>query len=68
VPYLYSQEKQIFVSYEDPESINAKCQYVLTHKLGGVMFWDYSSDPSGTLLRAIDESLRQQVSEGAPVK
>jgi chitinase len=57
VPYLYNPEKQIFVSYEDPQSIATKCGYVLTHKLGGVMFWDYESDPSGTLLRAIDNAL-----------
>lgn len=68
VPYLYSQEKQIFVSYEDPESLAAKCDYVLKHGLGGVMFWDYSGDPSGTLLRAINESLRKQAGEGAPTK
>jgi chitinase len=57
VPYLYSSEKQIFVSYEDPESIAAKCRYVQSHKLGGVMFWDYSGDPSGTLLNTIDKAL-----------
>jgi chitinase len=68
VPYLYSPEKQIFVSYEDAESIAAKCHYVLTRKLGGVMFWDYSGDPSGTLLGTIHESLRNQVSEGAPTR
>jgi chitinase len=58
VPYLYNSDKHIFVSYEDPESIAAKCHYVLTHKLGGVMFWDYSGDPAGVLLGAIDQSLR----------
>ena len=57
VPYLYNPEKQIFVSYEDPESIAAKCRYVLSHRLGGVMFWDYSSDPTRTLLRTIDATL-----------
>ncbi len=57
-PYLYNSEKHIFVSYEDSESIAAKCRYVLTHKLGGVMFWEYSGDPAGVLLGAIDESLR----------
>jgi chitinase len=30
---------------------------VLHHQLGGVMFWDYSSDPTGTLLRTIDTTL-----------
>lgn len=57
VPYLYDAEKRIFVSYEDPESIAAKGRYVLEHKLGGIMFWDYEGDPSGTLLHAVDASL-----------
>jgi chitinase len=60
VPYLYNAQKQIFVSYEDPQSIAAKCEFVLTRHLGGMMFWDYSNDPSGTLLHAIDESLLKQ--------
>ena len=68
VPYLYSPEKQIFVSYEDPQSIAAKCSYVLTHKLGGVMFWDYESDPSGTLLHAINESIHPQAQKDARTK
>jgi chitinase len=57
VPYLYNAEKHIFVSYEDPESIAVKGRYVLEHKLGGVMFWNYESDPSGTLLGALDAAL-----------
>jgi chitinase len=57
VPFLYNAEKHIFVSYEDPESAAAKCAYVKAHHLGGVMFWDYESDPSGTLLHAIRKAL-----------
>jgi chitinase len=57
-PYLYNSDKQIFVSYEDPESLAAKCRYVLAHKLGGVMFWDYSGDSAGALLGVINQSLR----------
>jgi chitinase len=67
-PYLYSPEKKIFVSYEDPESIAAKCSYVLAHKLGGLMFWDYSSDPSGTLLRTIQDSLHSQAPRSLDAK
>jgi chitinase len=59
VPFLYDTDKQIFVSYEDPESLAAKSRYVLTHKLGGVMFWDYAGDPSGTLLRTLNLSLHK---------
>jgi chitinase len=68
VPYLYNPDKQIFVSYDDPQSIAVKCSYVLTHKLGGVMFWDYSGDPSGALLRAIQDSLHPQAARGTFAK
>jgi chitinase len=59
VPYLYSPAQKIFVSYEDPDSLAPKCKYVLGHKLAGIMFWDYSSDPSGKLLDAIDTGLHR---------
>lgn len=57
VPYLYNAEKQTFVSYDDPQSLVLKCRYVLEGKLRGVMFWDYESDPTGTLLDAVDAGL-----------
>lgn len=56
-PYLYNAEKHIFVSYEDPESLKAKCRYVRSHKLGGVMFWEYFGDSKGELLGTIDGEL-----------
>jgi chitinase len=59
VPYLYSPEKKIFVSYEDPESLRLKCKYVLDHKLKGIMFWDYAGDPTGALLDTIDTGLHK---------
>ena len=60
VPYLYNAEKRIFVSYDDPESMALKAQYAVDHKLGGMMFWDYSGDPSGVLLSTIDATLFHQ--------
>jgi chitinase len=63
VPFLYNPAQRIFVTYEDRESIAGKCRYVLSQKLAGVMFWEYSNDPSGTLLRAINDSLHQQPSK-----
>ncbi len=56
-PYLYNAEQRIFVSYEDPQSLALKCKYVIDHRLGGVMFWEYKSDPTGTLLDSIDAGL-----------
>jgi chitinase len=68
VPYLYSSERKIFVSYEDPESLNLKCKYVLDHKLGGIMFWDYAGDPSGALLNTIDTGLRKNPGQQGETK
>jgi chitinase len=56
-PYLYNPQSKVFVSYDDSESIAAKCKYVVDHGLGGVMFWDYESDPTGVLLDAVDVGL-----------
>jgi chitinase len=53
VPYLYSDEKHEFVSYEDPESLALKCAYVRRKGLAGIMFWDYTGDPTGALLNTI---------------
>jgi chitinase len=63
VPWLYSEEMQTFVSYEDNESLALKCDYVRTHKLGGVMFWSYFNDSSGELLSTINRSLREQTAD-----
>ena len=58
-PYLYNTEKQVFVSYDDPESIALKCKYVLAHKLRGIMFWSYESDTTGELLNAVNDGLNK---------
>jgi chitinase len=63
-PYLYNAEKQLFVSYDDAESIAAKCRYIIEHKLAGIMFWEYSGDPDGTLLKVVNQSLRSGAAEG----
>lgn len=57
VPYLYNEAQKTFVSYEDPESLGAKCDYIRANKLAGIMFWSYYEDTSGALLHAIDDGL-----------
>lgn len=63
VPYLYSPEKRVFVSYEDEESLTAKCKYVVAHKLGGIMFWSYLNDSDEKLLKTIDRGLFRRITE-----
>jgi chitinase len=68
VPFLYNAEKQVFVSYDDPESLALKCKYVLAHKLRGIMFWNYESDPTGALLSAVADGLNKTVSSQGGMK
>ena len=57
-PYLWNAEKRIFVSYDDPESLRLKTRYIVEKGLAGAMFWEYSSDATGTLLDALFSGLR----------
>ncbi|OBZ16298.1 hypothetical protein A8L34_26825 [Bacillus sp. FJAT-27264] len=50
-PYLFNGNT--FISYDDPQSLTLKVQYVKNNALGGIMFWEYSNDRSGALLQAI---------------
>jgi chitinase len=58
-PYLYNPVTRTFISYEDPESVRLKARYVLQHKLGGIMFWDYHGDSDGALLNAIHAAFEE---------
>jgi chitinase len=44
VPWLYNPAQGIMISYDDPESIGIKADYINQHNLGGAMFWELSSD------------------------
>jgi chitinase len=57
-PYLWNPQKRIFISYDDPESLRAKCAYIRERGLGGVMFWEYYADRSGALLRTLFDELQ----------
>ncbi len=56
-PYLYHADLKRFVSYDDEQSVRAKCRYVRKNGLAGVMFWEYFSDPKAYLLDEITRSL-----------
>ena len=56
-PYLFNASTNTLISYDDEKSIKAKCKYVKKHKLAGIFFWEYFSDPKGYLLGEIDKRL-----------
>ena len=58
-PYLYSSAKKQFITFDDKKSIMLKTQYVVSHHLGGIMFWQLGEDkPVNGLLDAIDKAMR----------
>ncbi|MDL2214638.1 glycoside hydrolase family 18 protein [Dysgonomonas sp. OttesenSCG-928-M03] len=58
-PYLFNKEQKVFVTYDDEESVKYKCEYVLNRGMGGVMFWEYSSDQKEYLLDEINKTFHQ---------
>jgi chitinase len=49
-PYLWNAQKNVFVSYDDPQSFTLKARFVKAHGLGGMMYWEQSQDLDGQLL------------------
>jgi chitinase len=61
VPWLYDMLSGEMISYDDPESLTAKAQYVRDNGLGGIMFWELSQDTDDSaLLGAIEAALNAQ--------
>jgi chitinase len=60
VPWLYDAETGTMISYDDPESIALKAQYVKDQGLGGVMIWELASDDlTHSLLDAVYDTLNK---------
>jgi chitinase len=59
VPCLYSPSQQVMISYDDEESTTEKLDYIIANDLGGVMFWELSSDtPNHDLVELMATKLR----------
>lgn len=44
VPYLWNEEKKVFLSFEDEQSMNEKVDYIIENNLGGAMCWEIDGD------------------------
>lgn len=62
-PYLYNSAKGLWITYEDEESLGAKCRYIVDRGLGGVMFWEYHGD-DGRLLEVIRKGFATRAEPG----
>jgi chitinase len=56
VPWLYHPESEIWITYDDAESIGLKAELVVEQGLGGIMIWELSGD-DGSLLPVISRRL-----------
>ena len=63
VPYLTGKEFDLFVSYDDSESVKEKCDYVVKNRLRGVIIWEVTGtimqDNSTPLLDVIYEKFNK---------
>ena len=58
VPWLF--DGTTFWTFDDPESIAIKTDYIRKHGLRGAMVWDLTGDTAnGEIMSAIDERLHQ---------
>lgn len=56
VPWLYNGST--FITYDDPQSITVKAQYVKNRALGGAAIWELSQDPNKVLLTPLYNGLK----------
>lgn len=54
-PWLFDGET--FYSYDDPDSLRCKCEYIKERGLKGLMYWVYLIDPADVMLPAIYDTL-----------
>ena len=58
MPYLYSAEEGVMITFDDAAALAAKADYVRENGLGGIMIWELSADDDAyTLLTAINDGL-----------
>ncbi len=55
-PYLW-HPNGTFITYDDPVSLQKKAQFIHENRLAGAMFWEYSSDTTGALLKVLADEL-----------
>lgn len=63
-PYLFDLSSNVFITYENEDSITEKCRYALNNSLGGVMIWELGEDDSeSTLLTAVLAGMKRSSRE-----
>ena len=60
-PYSFNAQRRLMASYDNIRSITLKTEYVIKHKLNGIIFWQLGEDTlKEGLLDAIDKTRKQE--------
>lgn len=54
-PYLFNGST--FISYEDAQSLQCKCEYIKAQGLAGIFYWEHGGDRTRELLKAMASGL-----------
>ena len=55
-PYIYNGD--VFITYEDKQSLQEKVKYIKDKGLRGIMVWEYAHDMDNKLLDVLDQNLK----------
>ncbi len=58
-PWLYNPETGRFISYDNPRSLEAKCDYIVENGYAGIFYWEHSADHTRILLNAINDAMNK---------
>ena len=53
---MYDTKNNALVSFDTVESCKAKYNYSIEADIGGVMYWSYNDDTTGTMMKALSEA------------
>lgn len=68
VPYYFNPTTKTFISFDNPESIKSKAEYVKEKGLAGAMIWELTQDHEIDLLSVVYDSLKEKPEETDPLK
>ena len=57
-PIMVDYTNKVAITYDDPESIRAKCDFINDNDYGGIMFWSYGEDLTYSLLSVINDEMK----------
>jgi chitinase len=65
-PWLYNPNTGVMISYDDPQSLGLKADYIIAKNLAGAMIWQLSADDAqSSLVSAVSVSLNAAQGNGS---